>query len=144
MIPSEQNTTVLDPVEDPPLVRDSHRIHSGISSSRGASSGLVEGGGAQWEYQSNVNPEELFKTIFGEFSRARGGSRGFGNPFDEIFSNFQFRGGMEATCHLTFNQAAKGVAKEVEVVEVDRLGSRQKRIVQVPIPAGVADGQTLR
>jgi len=101
-------------------------------------------GGAQWEYQSNVNPEELFKTIFGEFSRARGGRRGFGNPFDEIFSNFQFRGGMEATCHLTFNQAAKGVTKEVEVVEVDRLGSRQKRSVQVPIPAGVADGQTLR
>ena len=45
-------------------------------------------GGAQWEYQPNVIPEELFKTIFGEFSRARGGSRGFGNPFDEIFSNF--------------------------------------------------------
>ena len=51
---------------------------------------------------------------------------------------------MEATCHLTFNQAAKGVTKEVEVEEVDRLGSRQKRIVQVPIPAEVADGQTLR
>ena len=62
-------------------------------------------GGSQWEYQSNVNPEELFKTIFGEFSRARGGQRGFGNPFDEIF--------------------------------------RQKRVVQVPVPAGVADGQTL-
>eukprot|EP00092_Neocalanus_flemingeri_P032078 GFUD01034866.1.p1 GENE.GFUD01034866.1~~GFUD01034866.1.p1 ORF type:complete len:414 (+),score=122.68 GFUD01034866.1:81-1322(+) len=101
-------------------------------------------GGVQWEYQSNVNPEELFKNIFGEFSRAQGGRRGFGNPFDEIFSNFQFRGGMEATCHLTFNQAAKGVTKEVEVVEADRLGNRQKKIVQVPVPAGVADGQTLR
>jgi DnaJ-class molecular chaperone len=88
-------------------------------------------GGAQWEYQPNVIPEELFKTIFGEFSRARGGSRGFGNPFDEIFSNFQFRGGMEATCHPTFNQAAKGGTKEVEVIEVERLGTRQKKIVQV-------------
>ena len=101
-------------------------------------------GGMQWEYQSNVNPEELFKTIFGEFSRARGGSRGFGNPFDEIFNNFQFRGGAEATCYLTFNQAAKGATKEVEVIEVDGFGNRAKRIVQVPVPAGVADGQTLR
>ena len=69
MIPSEQNTTVLDLVEDPALVRDSHRILSGISSSRGFKH--PGRGGAQWEYQSNVNPEELFKTIFGEFSRAR-------------------------------------------------------------------------
>ena len=59
MIPREQNMTGLDLVEDLALVRDSHRILSGISSSRGASSGLFEGGGAQWEYQSNVNPEEL-------------------------------------------------------------------------------------
>jgi len=101
-------------------------------------------GGTQWEYQSNVNPEELFKNIFGEFSRARGGGRGFANPFDEIFNNFQFRGGAEAICYLTFNQAAKGATKDVEVIEVDRLGNRQKRIVQVPVPAGVADGQTLR
>jgi len=101
-------------------------------------------GGMQWEYQSDVNPEELFKTIFGEFNRARGGRRGFGNPFDEIFNNFQFRGGAEATCYLTFNQAAKGATKEVEVIEVDGFGNRAKRIVQVPVPAGVADGQTLR
>jgi len=101
-------------------------------------------GGMQWEYQSDVNPEELFKTIFGEFNRARGGRRGFGNPFDEIFSNFQFRGGAEATCYLTFNQAAKGATKEVEVIEVDGFGNRAKRTVQVPVPAGVADGQTLR
>jgi len=101
-------------------------------------------GGVRWEYQSNVNPEELFKNIFGEFNRARGGTRGFGNPFDDIFSNFQFRGGAEATCYLTFNQAAKGATKDVEVIEVDGFGSRVKRIVRVPVPAGIADGQTLR
>ena len=78
--------------------------------------------GSQWEYQSNVNPEELFKTIFGEFSRARGGSRGFGNPFDEIFSNFQFRGGMEAICYLTFNQAAKGDKHSGKELESCRIG----------------------
>ena len=105
------------------------------------------GGGRQvrWEYQSNVDPEELFKQIFGEFNRARGGGmRGFMNPFDDIFHNFQFRGGLEATCNISFMEAAKGVSKAVEVVEVDQRGQRQRRQVLVPVPAGISDGQTLR
>ena len=100
--------------------------------------------GAEWQYQSNVDPEELFRRIFGEFSRARGGTRGFANPFDEIFQNFQFQGGLEANCHISFTEAAKGVTKPVEVVETDRAGGRRRRVVQVPVPAGIADGQTLR
>ena len=99
----------------------------------------------RWEYQSNVNPEELFKQIFGEFNRARGGNmRGFMNPFDDIFQNFQFRGGIEANCNIYFMEAAKGVNKPIEVLEVDQRGQRRRREVMVPIPAGVADGQTLR
>ena len=99
----------------------------------------------RWEYQSNVNPEELFKQIFGEFNRARGGNmRGFMNPFDDIFQNFQFRGGIEANCNISFMEAAKGVNKPIEVLEVDQRGQRRRREVMVPIPAGVADGQTLR
>ena len=101
-------------------------------------------GGVQWEYNSNVDPEELFRQIFGEFSRARPGMRGFMNPFDDIFQNFQFRGGLEATCHVSFMEAAKGTSKALEVEEVDRLGGRQLRQVMVPIPAGISDGQTLR
>ena len=101
-------------------------------------------GGAQWEYNSNVDPEELFRQIFGEFSRARPGMRGFMNPFDDIFQNFQFRGGLEASCHISFMEAAKGTNKTVEVEEVDRAGRRQVRQVMVPIPAGISDGQTLR
>ena len=102
-------------------------------------------GGVRWEYQSNVNPEELFKQIFGEFNRARGGGmRGFMNPLDDIFHNFQFRGGLEANCNITFMEAAKGVTKTIEVLEVDLRGQKQIRQVNVPIPAGVADGQTLR
>merc|ERR1719297_712639 len=81
-------------------------------------------GGVRWEYQSNVNPEELFKQIFGEFNRARGG--------------------LEANCNITFMEAAKGVTKTIEVLEVDLRGQKQIRQVNVPILAGVADGQTLR
>ena len=102
-------------------------------------------GGVRWEYQSNVNPEELFKQIFGEFNRARGGGmRGFMNPFDDIFQNFQFRGGIEANCNISFMEAAMGVNKPIEVLEVDQRGGRRVREVMVPIPAGVSDGQTLR
>merc|ERR1719221_2499387 len=66
------------------------------------------------------------------------------NPFDDIFQNFQFRGGLEASCHISFLEAAKGTNKAVEVEEVDRMGRRQVRQVMVPIPAGISDGQTLR
>jgi len=104
-----------------------------------------QAGGARWEYQSNVDPEELFKQIFGEFNRARGGGmRGFMNPFDDIFHNFQFRGGLEATCNISFMEAAKGVTKPIDVVEMDRQGRRTMKMVNVPIPAGISDGQTLR
>jgi hypothetical protein len=76
----------------------------------------VKSGGPQWSYQSNVNPEELFRQIFGEFSRGFGQSRG-SNPFEEFF-NFEFRGGVQATCHVTFLQAARGATKEIEVLEM--------------------------
>ena len=104
-------------------------------------------GGQQWSYQSNVDPEELFKTIFGEFTRRqspRGAAGGFQNPFDEIFNNFNFRGGQEATAHISFTEAARGTVQEVEVVRMSRSQGMEKVRVQVPIPAGIADGQTLR
>lgn len=65
------------------------------------------GGGQQyWTGQtSNVNPEELFRKIFGEFS----GGRGF-SDFNSIFDQPQ-----EYIMELTFNQAAKGVNKEMSV-----------------------------
>uniref|UniRef100_A0A6Q2XLS4 DnaJ homolog subfamily A member 3, mitochondrial n=2 Tax=Esox lucius TaxID=8010 RepID=A0A6Q2XLS4_ESOLU len=57
-----------------------------------------------WSGQtSSVDPEELFRKIFGEFS----GSRGFGE-FNAIFDQPQ-----EFIMDLTFTQAAKGVNKEM-------------------------------
>nr|ALS04495.1 chaperone protein dnaJ [Acartia pacifica] len=103
--------------------------------------------GTQWNYQSNVDPEELFRKIFGEFSRGfNRQQRGGASPFDDLF-NFEFHGGMQAQCTITFLEAVKGTTKEVDIMQM--AGSMwnpttSKRKVRVPVPAGIADGQTLR
>ncbi|KAK2916837.1 hypothetical protein QQF64_025480 [Cirrhinus molitorella] len=58
-----------------------------------------------WGGGSSIDPEELFRKIFGEFS----GARGFGD-FNAIFDQPQ-----EYVMELTFTQAAKGVNKEITV-----------------------------
>ncbi|RXN24183.1 dnaJ -like protein [Labeo rohita] len=58
-----------------------------------------------WGRGSSIDPEELFRKIFGEFS----GARGFGD-FNAIFDQPQ-----EYVMELTFAQAAKGVNKEITV-----------------------------
>ncbi|KAK0155292.1 DnaJ subfamily A member 3, mitochondrial [Merluccius polli] len=76
-------------------------------STAGFSAGGQAGGDQHyWSGQaSNVDPKELFRKIFGEFS----GSRGFGD-FNAIFDQPQ-----EYIMELTFTQAAKGVNKEISV-----------------------------
>ncbi|XP_028310858.1 dnaJ heat shock protein family (Hsp40) member A3a isoform X2 [Gouania willdenowi] len=74
--------------------------------SAGFDAGQAGGGQRYWSGQtSHVDPEELFRKIFGEFS----GGRGFGD-FNAIFDQPQ-----EYHMDLTFNQAAKGVNKEVSI-----------------------------
>ncbi|XP_029015327.1 dnaJ heat shock protein family (Hsp40) member A3a isoform X4 [Betta splendens] len=74
--------------------------------SAGFDAGQAGGGHHYWTGQtSNVNPEELFRKIFGEFS----GGRGFGD-FNAIFDQPQ-----EYVMELTFTQAAKGVNKEISI-----------------------------
>ncbi|XP_048103069.1 dnaJ heat shock protein family (Hsp40) member A3b isoform X1 [Alosa alosa] len=58
-----------------------------------------------WRGGSNVDPEELFRKIFGDFT----GARGFGD-FSSIFEQPP-----EFVMDLTFTQAAKGVNKEITV-----------------------------
>ena len=66
-----------------------------------------------------MNPEELFRNIFGEFAKGFGesrGRRGGFSPFED-FSPFGFRGAEETTVQITFEQAAKGVNKEIEIIQ---------------------------
>lgn len=102
-------------------------------------------GQTEWNYQSNIDPEELFKTIFGEFTRRQGGGAraGFQNPFDELFNNFQFRGGQEAEASISFNQAAKGVTKEVEVVRMSRSQGMERVRIQVQFNYQAKTGKTM-
>uniref|UniRef100_A0A3B3QTY4 DnaJ homolog subfamily A member 3, mitochondrial n=1 Tax=Paramormyrops kingsleyae TaxID=1676925 RepID=A0A3B3QTY4_9TELE len=64
------------------------------------------GAGQQyWRGGASVDPEELFRKIFGEFS----GGKGFGD-FSSMFEQPP-----EYIMELTFMQAAKGVTKEISV-----------------------------
>uniref|UniRef100_A0AAR2LFS3 DnaJ homolog subfamily A member 3, mitochondrial n=1 Tax=Pygocentrus nattereri TaxID=42514 RepID=A0AAR2LFS3_PYGNA len=75
--------------------------------SAGFEAGQAGAGAGQhyWSGGASVDPEELFRKIFGEFS----GGQGFGD-FSSIFGQPQ-----EFVMELTFTQAAKGVNKEITV-----------------------------
>ncbi|KAM7290897.1 protein tumorous imaginal discs, mitochondrial, partial [Ixodes scapularis] len=170
----------------------------------GAGAGAGAGAGSQgtWGpggFHSTIDPEELFRKIFGDL-----GSRTGFSDFDFSESQFGFGGAQEVILNLTFQQAARGVNKDVNVNVVDTCprcqgsrsepgsravrcpycngsgmetistgpfvmrstcrhchGSRmhiqhpcqqchakgttvQRKMVTVPVPAGVEDGQTVR
>jgi len=72
-----------------------------------------------WLFQAHVDPEELFRKIFGEFSRGfRNSGRGGFQDIFEDFSPFGFGfGAQETVVNLTFQQAARGVTKEIEIIQ---------------------------
>jgi len=74
--------------------------------------GFSQGG---WNFKSNINPEDLFRTIFGDRSGGFSGSN-FGSDFGG--TEFDF-GPKEYKVNLTFQQAAKGVEKEMFVSIMD-------------------------
>ncbi|XP_023584211.1 dnaJ homolog subfamily A member 3, mitochondrial isoform X3 [Trichechus manatus latirostris] len=73
--------------------------------SAGFDAGASSSGHSYWRGGPTVDPEELFRKIFGEFSS----SSSFGD-FQSVFDPPQ-----EYIMDLTFNQAAKGVNKEFTV-----------------------------
>lgn len=73
--------------------------------------GFSQGG---FNFKSNINPEELFKNIFGNASFGSG----FGNMDGGGHHEFDF-GPKEYKVNLTFQQAAKGVTKEMHVSIMD-------------------------
>lgn len=72
-----------------------------------------EGFTQNWQFRSTVDPEELFRKIFGD---ANFGNKGY-DDFAE--SQFGFGGAQEVVMNLTFAQAARGVNKDVNVNVVD-------------------------
>ncbi|XP_002138555.2 protein tumorous imaginal discs, mitochondrial isoform X1 [Drosophila pseudoobscura] len=72
-----------------------------------------EGFSQSWQFRSTIDPEELFRKIFGE-----GNFRT--NSFDDFAdSKFGFGQAQEMVMDLTFAQAARGVNKDVNVNVVD-------------------------
>ena len=72
-----------------------------------------------FKLQANINPEELFRNIFGEFSRnfRNSGRGGFQDIFED-FSPFGFgNSAQETIVNLTFQQAARGITKEIEIIQ---------------------------
>ncbi|KAJ3658762.1 hypothetical protein Zmor_010483 [Zophobas morio] len=73
-----------------------------------------QGFAEQWQYRSTIDPEELFRKIFGQ--------AGFGKStsFDDFAeSAFGFGQAQEVVVKLTFQQAARGINKDITVNVVD-------------------------
>uniref|UniRef100_A0A182MX04 DnaJ homolog l(2)tid, mitochondrial n=1 Tax=Anopheles culicifacies TaxID=139723 RepID=A0A182MX04_9DIPT len=80
-----------------------------------------QGFSQNWQFRSTIDPEELFRKIFGD--------GGFQSGFDDFSdSKFGFGGAQEVMMNLTFAQAARGVNKDIDVNVVDTcpkcMGSR--------------------
>lgn len=73
-----------------------------------------QGFAEHWQYQSSIDPEELFRKIFGD--------AGFGNKagFEDFAeSSYGFGQSQEVVLKLSFIQAARGVNKDITVNVVD-------------------------
>lgn len=72
------------------------------------------GGGfsQNWQYSSNIDPEELFRKIFGDNNFQD-------QQFDDFGRNHGFATSQEISMNLTFAQAARGVNKDINVNIMD-------------------------
>ncbi|XP_015440450.1 PREDICTED: protein tumorous imaginal discs, mitochondrial-like isoform X2 [Dufourea novaeangliae] len=82
----------------------------------GQAGGGTKNYGQNWQFRSTINPEELFRKIFGE---AGFQSNAFSDYEDFAESVFGFGAAQEVIMNLTFAQAARGVNKEIELNVVD-------------------------
>ncbi|XP_063700716.1 protein tumorous imaginal discs, mitochondrial-like isoform X2 [Culicoides brevitarsis] len=74
-----------------------------------------QGFAQDWQFRSTIDPEELFRKIFGD-SAFKGGFEDFAE------TQFGFGGAQEIVMRLTFSQAARGVNKDIDVNVVDTCG----------------------
>jgi len=75
-------------------------------------------GGGQGGFKSNIDPEELFRTIFGDKGSPFGNFANFGQGGGGGTEHFDF-GPKEYHVNLTFQQAAQGVQKDMYVSIMD-------------------------
>ena len=98
--------------------RKEYDTYGQTSESMGRQGGGFGGHGPQgfsqnWQFRSTIDPEELFRKIFGE-----GNFRS--NSFDDFAeSQFGFGRSQEIIMDLSFAQAARGVNKDINVNVVD-------------------------
>lgn len=100
--------------------RREYDTYGQTSEQMGRAGGAGPGHGPQgfaqnWQFRSTVDPEELFRKIFGD-SNAFGQQQGFDEFSD---SQYGFGGAQEIIMNLTFAQAARGVNKDVNLNVVD-------------------------
>ncbi|XP_016839471.1 protein tumorous imaginal discs, mitochondrial isoform X2 [Nasonia vitripennis] len=69
-----------------------------------------------WQFKSTINPEELFRKIFGEAGFKSGGFSDFEDYAD---SRYGFGAAQEVIMNLTFSQAARGINKDININVVD-------------------------
>lgn len=67
-------------------------------------------------FHSNIDPEELFRNIFGDFTRGFA-EKNFGQQ--DMNSDFGFSAPQEIQLSLSFKEAAKGCTKEVKISVID-------------------------
>ena len=79
-------------------------------------------------FHSNIDPEELFRNIFGDFAKGFGGGDQSSGGYD-----FEFAAPQELQLSLTFKEAAKGCVKDVKVNVIDTCPKCQgNRFVLIP------------
>ena len=88
----------------------------GTASDMGGPGGPTgQGFGGFQGFQSNIDPEELFRNIFGDFAKGfNEQSYRTGDGFD-----FEFSAPQEVQLSLSFKEAAKGCTKEVKLSVID-------------------------
>ena len=83
------------------------------------------GGSGGYQYQSTVDPEELFRTIFGDAMRGKkGGASQYENMFSGGFGGFQqeeqgYDQVAQKVLDLSFEEACRGINKEILLRIVD-------------------------
>ncbi|KAH0518316.1 dnaJ homolog subfamily A member 3, mitochondrial [Microtus ochrogaster] len=110
--------------------------------SAGFDPGASSSGQSQWRGGPSVDPEELFRKIFGEFSSSPFGDfqTVFDQPQEETINTGPFV--MRSTCRRCSGRGS--IITNPCVVCRGAGQAKQKKRVTIPVPAGVEDGQTIR